>query len=238
MYSDEEQDDMIYQKNGRSGIMEGRTKKVGGSGGLAPSKSTVYVSNLDYSLTNNDLHTIFSTCGHIGKVTVMKNKQTRESTGVAFILYTRQEDAHNAVRMMDGKILNKRTLKVSIAMDNGRAREFIRRKIYKDKSMCYECGEVGHLSYECPKNVLGARERPVPKRKRKGQHNILEGDGKYFSDDEVDDPVFEDDGWASVVAPRVSVGYESDSPKVAMVRGMEVPRKKSKYFSDESGEEE
>lgn len=25
---------------------------------------------------------------------------------------------------------------------------------YKDKSRCYECGEGGHLSYECPKNVV------------------------------------------------------------------------------------
>ena len=25
---------------------------------------------------------------------------------------------------------------------------------YKDKSQCYECGEGGHLSYECPKNMV------------------------------------------------------------------------------------
>ena len=36
-----------------------------------------------------------------------------------------------------------RTLKCSIARDNGRASEFIRRKDYKDKSRCYECG-VSH----------------------------------------------------------------------------------------------
>ena len=33
-----------------------------------------------------------------------------------------------------------RTIKCSIAKDNGRAAEFIRRKEYKDKSQCYECG--------------------------------------------------------------------------------------------------
>ena len=28
---------------------------------------------------------------------------------------------------------------------------------YKDKSRCYECGEGGHLSYECPKNQVQAQ---------------------------------------------------------------------------------
>lgn len=33
---------------------------------------------------------------------------------------------------MNGKILNKRTLKVAIAEDNGRAKEFIRRRVSSD----------------------------------------------------------------------------------------------------------
>ncbi len=33
-----------------------------------------------------------------------------------------------------------RTIKASIAMDNGRTTEFIRRREYPDKSRCYECG--------------------------------------------------------------------------------------------------
>lgn len=211
-----------------------------GSGGLVPSKSTVYVSNLDFTLTNNDLHTIFSTFGKIGKVTIMKDKTSRESKGVAFILFTARDDAHNAVKMMNGKILNKRTLKVAIAEDNGRAKEFIRRRDYKDKSRCYECGEGGHLSYECPKNLLGPRERPVAKKRRgfQAKHEGGQRIEQNESDEEVDETQFEDDGWASAVAftPTVSTADGHGSQKNATTsRGLKGPKKKGGYFSDEDG---
>jgi U11/U12 small nuclear ribonucleoprotein SNRNP31 len=48
----------------------GKRQQQQGSGGLVPSKSTIYVSNLDFSLTNSDIHTIFSTCGKIGKYVI------------------------------------------------------------------------------------------------------------------------------------------------------------------------
>lgn len=97
----------------------------------------------------------------------MKDKVTRESKGVAFVLFVERASAHRAIQALNRKELFGRTLKVSIAADNGRTKEFIKRKVYKDKSRCYECGESGHLSYRCPKNTLGDRERPQKKLKKK-----------------------------------------------------------------------
>uniref|UniRef100_A0A5F9DF68 Zinc finger CCHC-type and RNA-binding motif-containing protein 1 n=1 Tax=Oryctolagus cuniculus TaxID=9986 RepID=A0A5F9DF68_RABIT len=125
------------------------------SGGLAPSKSTVYVSNLPFSLTNNDLYRIFS----------KYDKDTRESKGVTFILFLDKDCAK--LHQGDKQQLFGRVIKASIAIDNGRAAEFIQRWNYFNKSKCYECGESGHLSYACPKNMLGEREPPKKKEKKK-----------------------------------------------------------------------
>ncbi|XP_027111486.1 U11/U12 small nuclear ribonucleoprotein 31 kDa protein [Coffea arabica] len=218
------------------------TNKRSGSGGLAPSKSTVYVSNLDYSLTNSDLHTIFSNFGKVAKVTVLKDRYSRQSRGVAFILFVSRDDAIKAVKGIDKKVLNGRTLTASIASDNGRAPEFIKKRVYKDKSRCYECGEEGHLSYECPKNLLGPRERPAPSKKgRRDGGGSGGGWGRREVEEEEEEEemaLFETDNWASVV----DKGAED-----RLLRGEEEVRKKKKkkkkekrkgYFSDESDEDD
>uniref|UniRef100_H2ZKQ3 Zinc finger CCHC-type and RNA-binding motif-containing protein 1 n=1 Tax=Ciona savignyi TaxID=51511 RepID=H2ZKQ3_CIOSA len=114
--------------------------------------------------------------GKVVKVTITRDKDSRESKGLAFILYLKKEDALKAADIMNGKEIFGRTLKCSIAKDNGRTKEFIKRKEYKNKTRCFECGETDHLSYNCPRNKLGNREPPPKKKKnRKPQvnfHNI------------------------------------------------------------------
>ncbi|XP_047046727.1 U11/U12 small nuclear ribonucleoprotein 31 kDa protein-like [Lolium rigidum] len=215
-----------------------------GSGGLAPSKSTVYVSNLDFALTNSDLHTLFSRFGKVARVTVLKDRASRRSKGVAFVLFVRREDAAAAAAQMHGKLLNGRTLAASIADDNGRAAQFIRRREYRDKSHCYECGGEGHLSYECPRNQLGPRDRPPPSKKSRrgagasGGRGGGEGtgDGPSWQSDEDDGvaAAFEDDRWASVVDTR------GEEEKAAEKEGRAKAARKEKrkgYFSDESDED-
>ncbi|KAJ8916514.1 hypothetical protein NQ315_000156 [Exocentrus adspersus] len=155
------------------------------SGGLVPSKSTVYISNLPFDLKTNDLHKLFEKHGRIVKVTILKDKEQRRSKGVAFILFLKVEDAKKCVDETNMKEMFGRVLKASIAKDNGRTVEFIRRKEYPNKSRCYECGELGHLSYKCEKNLLGEREPPPKKvRKRKKTNkdatNLTKEEQEYF----------------------------------------------------------
>ncbi|KAM9401685.1 zinc finger CCHC-type and RNA-binding motif-containing protein 1 [Salvelinus alpinus] len=215
------------------------------SGGLAPSRSTVYVSNLPFSLTNSDLHKLFTKYGKVVKVTIVKDKETRKSKGVAFVLFLDKESAQSCFRSLNNKQLFGRTVKASIAIDNGRATEFIRRRNYTDKSKCYECGDTGHLSYACPKNLLGEREPPKKKEKKK-KKKVEEPDEveEEESEEEGEDPALDSLSQAiafqqarleeeqhrrkqtAFVAEEAGQASTSDDSKKPRI-------KKSVYFSDE-----
>ncbi|XP_029901403.1 zinc finger CCHC-type and RNA-binding motif-containing protein 1 [Myripristis murdjan] len=215
------------------------------SGGLAPSKSTVYVSNLPFSLTNNDLHKLFTKYGKVVKVTIVKDKDTRRSKGVAFVLFLDKESAHNCARSLNNKQLFGRTVKVSIAIDNGRAAEFIRRRNYTDKTKCYECGDVGHLSYACPKNMLGEREPPKKKeKKKKKMAQQPEQVEEEESEEEGEDPAL--DSLSQAIAfqqarieeeehrRKQTASDQEGSARASTSDDSKKPRiKKSAYFSDE-----
>lgn len=216
------------------------------SGGLAPSKSTIYVGNLPFSLTNNDLHKIFEKYGRVAKVTIMKDHVTRKSKGVAFVLFIEKESAWKAVKALNNTQMFGRTIKCNIAKDNGRTTEFIRRKDYKDKSRCYECGEEGHLSYACPKNLLGEREPPPKKekKKRKKGDEYEDGESDYDSDksdDKTEDPAL-DSLSAAINYERqkmteTAARYGESSASMYFSLEPDEPKrkkyKKDAYFSDE-----
>ncbi|KAJ4893284.1 U11/U12 small nuclear ribonucleoprotein 31 kDa protein [Raphanus sativus] len=252
--SDDEEDDTFYYRYSsvaapppshptKPSSSSSKSSAPTGSGGLAPSKSTLYVSNLDFSLTNSDIHTLFSTFGKLARVTVLKDRETRRSRGVAFVLYVSRDDAAKAARSMEGKILNGRKLTVSIAADNGRAAEFIKKRVYKDKSRCYECGDEGHLSYECPRNQLGPRERPPPPKKRgRRREEEREGeDSRDWSGPALAEEGFGEDNWASVVDNEAGERLrmrEAEEEEERRKKRKEAAGKKVSYFSDESDDED
>lgn len=211
------------------------------SGGLAPSKSTIYVGNLPYSLTNNDLHKIFEKYGKVVKVTILKDKDTRESKGVAFVLFLDRQTAQKAVAAVNRKQMFGRTIKCCIANDNGRAAEFIRRKNYPDKSCCYECGEYGHLSYECPKNMLGDREPPPKKQKKRKKLDEREEEEEDEEEDDGGEDPYEFSLSAVIDECARMASSDNQANQGASASGGTTSRKRkivqSSYFSDEEDED-
>uniref|UniRef100_A0A8D8C8Y9 Zinc finger CCHC-type and RNA-binding motif-containing protein 1 n=1 Tax=Culex pipiens TaxID=7175 RepID=A0A8D8C8Y9_CULPI len=188
-----------------------------------PIRNTAYVSNLPFNLTNIDLRKIFEKYGSVVRVTVLRDPQTRQSKGVAFVLFGNAKDADQCCQAMNNVEMFGRTLRASIAKDNGKGAEFSQRREYPDKSRCYECGEKGHMSYKCPRNVLGDKSPPRKVRK-KGEKRTQVGvaESAWDSDEESDRlrriaEVREQEGGAAVKRIRY---------------------KKSAYFSDDEEVEE
>lgn len=151
-------------------------------------QSTAYVSFLPYAFTNNDVAQLFSPFGKLARVSILRDKQTRKSRGVAFVQFSRSEDCERAVACMHDTELEGLRLHCSISNDNGRSQEFSRKRRYASlapsSSRCFECGEFGHMSYSCPLNVLGARDRPVNKKKLKKKKRVDPFERKHFFNDD------------------------------------------------------
>lgn len=154
---------------------------------FCPSQSTAYVSMLPFAYTNNDVAQLFAPFGKLARVTVLRDKASRQSRGVAFVQFARAEDCVRAVAKMHATLLEGMTLACSLSRDNGRSQEFIKKRTYAQVKRCFECGEHGHFSYDCPRNVLGAREKPLAKRsklKKKKKFDVAER-AHYFNDQGV-----------------------------------------------------
>ena len=79
----------------------------------------LYVGNLSFETTENDLQDLFQQHGNVGEVALMMDRMTGKSRGFAFITMNDNTEATAAMTALNGKEVNGRTLNVNEA----RARE-------------------------------------------------------------------------------------------------------------------
>ncbi len=72
----------------------------------------LFVRNLSYSTTEEDLRTLFERFGPLTEVTVPLDKTTSKSTGLAFIMYMLPEHAVKALSALDAQIFQGRLLHI------------------------------------------------------------------------------------------------------------------------------
>ena len=77
----------------------------------------IYVGNVSYNSTEEDLSNLFSEYGAVGSVKIIINKHTGRSKGFGFVEMTNDEEGQKAVESLDGYELNERNLRVDQAKE-------------------------------------------------------------------------------------------------------------------------
>jgi RNA recognition motif-containing protein len=75
----------------------------------------LYVGNLSYSATEQELQELFGQAGTVVSATIIKDRETKRSKGFGFVEMSSQAEAENAIKMFNGFSLSNRELTVNIA---------------------------------------------------------------------------------------------------------------------------
>jgi len=77
--------------------------------------TNIFVGNLNYSTTQDDLHATFAQFGNVERVNVVTDRDSGQPRGFAFIEMTDAKEAQNAISQLNGTELNGRAMNVNEA---------------------------------------------------------------------------------------------------------------------------
>jgi len=75
----------------------------------------IYVGNLSYTLTENELRDVFSEYGEVASANIIVDKYSGKSRGFGFVDMPNEADAEQAIEALNGSQLDGRSLKVNEA---------------------------------------------------------------------------------------------------------------------------
>ncbi len=75
----------------------------------------LYVGNLSFNSTEQDLQDVFSEVGTVESVNIIEDRDTGRSRGFGFVEMSSKEEGQNAISQLDGKEVDGRNLKVNEA---------------------------------------------------------------------------------------------------------------------------
>ncbi|NOU29051.1 MAG: RNA-binding protein, partial [Polyangiaceae bacterium] len=75
----------------------------------------LYVGNLPFSASADDVRASFTECGEVSDVHVVMDRETGRPRGFAFVTMGTEADAQNAISKMNGAMMDGRPLRVNEA---------------------------------------------------------------------------------------------------------------------------
>jgi cold-inducible RNA-binding protein len=79
------------------------------------SMKNIYVGNLDYNVTEQELRETFEAYGQVDNVTIMRDRDTGQPRGFGFVEMSNDEEAQKAITGTNGTQLGARNLNVNAA---------------------------------------------------------------------------------------------------------------------------
>ena len=77
--------------------------------------TNIFVGNLDYQVTENELEAAFARHGTVEKVNLIRDRDTGQTRGFAFVEMSNSADALKAINALNGQELGGRAINVSEA---------------------------------------------------------------------------------------------------------------------------
>jgi RNA recognition motif-containing protein len=75
----------------------------------------LFVGNLSFKTTENDLQDAFAACGTVVETNIMMDRMTGRPRGFAFVTMSSPEEAEKAIEALHGKEFDGRALTVNVA---------------------------------------------------------------------------------------------------------------------------
>ena len=130
----------------------------GGGGGDDSDGYRLHVADLDPDTDKKSLERIFGKYGPLKEIWMAKSIPC-----FAFVVFRYREDAEDAQRKADRVEVCGRRMRVTIAKPRTRGQVSSGSQRNFDSNMkCYQCGERGHFSRDCPDTKYGYRRPPSP----------------------------------------------------------------------------
>lgn len=79
----------------------------------------IYVGNLSYSLTEDELRAAFSEFGEVSSVNIIMDRMSGQSKGFGFVEMPDNSEADEAIKALNESALNGRNIKVNQARPRG-----------------------------------------------------------------------------------------------------------------------
>jgi RNA recognition motif-containing protein len=81
----------------------------------APSLKNIFVGNLNFNTSEDELRQLFEAHGQVDRVSIMTDRETGRSRGFGFVEMANSEEAERAIAALNGSQIGGRTLNVNEA---------------------------------------------------------------------------------------------------------------------------